>query len=120
MFGLGTWEIAIIMLVALLVLGPDRLPQLARTIGKGLREVRRATNDLRLNLEIDDDDVRPRPVSQRAPDPGGLTPVTPPRPDPYQLEAEAEAESATENATEVETSKPAATPADPGDGDKQP
>lgn len=79
MFGLGTWEIAIILLVALLVLGPDKLPQLARTIGKGLREIRRATSDLRMNLDIDDEPVRTRPVGQRAePQPAALDP------DPYR------------------------------------
>jgi len=81
MFGLGTWEIAIILLVALLVLGPDRLPALARTIGKGLREMRRATNDLRLNLELDDVPPRSRPVSHGSEE----TAAAPPRPDPYDL-----------------------------------
>lgn len=60
--GLGTMEIALILLVALLVLGPDQLPKVARTIGKGLREMRRATSELRLNLELDGDPPRPSPV----------------------------------------------------------
>jgi sec-independent protein translocase protein TatB len=47
MFGLSFGEILIILVVALLVLGPTGMPKLARTLGKGLRDFRRATGDLR-------------------------------------------------------------------------
>lgn len=47
MFGLSFWEIAVIAAVALLVLGPKRLPELAKSLGRGLREVRKATADIR-------------------------------------------------------------------------
>jgi sec-independent protein translocase protein TatB len=47
MFGLGFGEILIIAIVALLLLGPDRLPEAAKTLGKGLREIRKATDDLK-------------------------------------------------------------------------
>lgn len=46
MFGLGLWEIVIIAVVALLILGPEKLPSTARQVGRLLREVRRATDDL--------------------------------------------------------------------------
>ncbi len=51
---LGFPEIAIILLVALLVFGPKRLPEIGRTLGKGLGEFRRASNELRrtFNAEI--------------------------------------------------------------------
>ncbi len=42
MFGLGTWEMAIILAAALIFIGPSKLPELARTLGKGMREVKRA------------------------------------------------------------------------------
>ena len=45
--GLGTTEILIILAVALIVLGPGKLPEVARSIGKGLRELRRATDEVR-------------------------------------------------------------------------
>ena len=52
MFGsLGFTEIAFILLLALLLFGPKRLPEIGRTIGKGMAEFRRASNDLRRTLE---------------------------------------------------------------------
>ncbi len=62
MFGLGLWEIVVIAIVALLVLGPERLPQAARQIGRSLRELRRAASDLQGSLEeaayLEEDDKR--------------------------------------------------------------
>ena len=46
MFGIGLPELLVIMVVALIVLGPKRIPELARTLGKGLAEFRRATGDI--------------------------------------------------------------------------
>jgi len=50
MFGLGFTEILVILVVALLVFGPDRLPELARSLGRGLAEFRRASSDLRRSV----------------------------------------------------------------------
>jgi sec-independent protein translocase protein TatB len=47
MFNIGSGEIALIAVVALLVLGPTRLPELARGIGKFVREFRRHTDEVR-------------------------------------------------------------------------
>jgi Tat protein translocase TatB subunit len=44
MFGIGTPELLVILVVALIVLGPKRLPEVARALGKGLAELRRATS----------------------------------------------------------------------------
>jgi len=46
MFGIGIPELLLILVVALIVLGPKRLPDVARTLGKGLAEFRKATADL--------------------------------------------------------------------------
>jgi len=46
-------ELAVIFVVALLIFGPKRLPELARTLGKGLAEFRRASNELRQSFMLD-------------------------------------------------------------------
>jgi sec-independent protein translocase protein TatB len=49
--GLSMTEVLIILALALLLLGPDQLPQLARSLGKGLRELRKATDDIKGQFE---------------------------------------------------------------------
>lgn len=51
MFNVGSGEIILIAVVALLVLGPSRLPEFARGIGKFIREFRRQTDDVRQVVE---------------------------------------------------------------------
>ena len=52
MFGsIGGTELMVIMVIALLVFGPRKLPELGRSLGKGLGEFKRASNDLRRSLE---------------------------------------------------------------------
>ena len=47
MFGIGTPEIIIIIVVALLVFGPKRLPDIGKSLGKGLREFKKATTEFK-------------------------------------------------------------------------
>ncbi|NOY93468.1 MAG: hypothetical protein GXP55_19975 [Deltaproteobacteria bacterium] len=60
MFGIGIGEFAIIFLVLLLAVGPKSMPKLMRTVGKGMREFRKATRELRAQVGIDEmlDEVR--------------------------------------------------------------
>jgi TatA/E family protein of Tat protein translocase len=52
MFGsLGGTEILVIMVIALLIFGPRKLPELGKSIGRGLSEFKRASNDLKRSLE---------------------------------------------------------------------
>ncbi len=54
MFGIGTTEILVILVVALVVIGPESLPKMARTIGKAMGEFRRVSTEFQrtLNTEI--------------------------------------------------------------------
>ncbi|MEL6772772.1 MAG: twin-arginine translocase TatA/TatE family subunit [Bacteroidota bacterium] len=49
--GLGPWEIALILLVVLLVFGAKRIPEIARGLGKGIREFKDATNEISKELQ---------------------------------------------------------------------
>ena len=51
MFGLGFGEIVIIAILALLLLGPDRLPEAAKTLGKTLQDLKKATDGLKGQLQ---------------------------------------------------------------------
>ena len=53
MLGMSMTEIVIILALALLLLGPDQLPSLARSLGKGLRELRKATDDIKTTFEAE-------------------------------------------------------------------
>ena len=47
MFGIGMTELLIVLVVGLIVIGPKKLPELARTLGRGLAEFRRASTEMR-------------------------------------------------------------------------
>jgi len=73
MFNIGAGEMVLILVVALLVLGPTRLPELARGIGKFVREFRRQTSDVRNLVEREfyniDSEVRSMELDQGHPKP---------------------------------------------------
>lgn len=47
MFGIGFTEIVLILVIALIVIGPDKLPEIAKTLGKGFADFKRQTDDLK-------------------------------------------------------------------------
>jgi TatA/E family protein of Tat protein translocase len=55
-FNIGPTELIVILVLALIIFGPSRLPEIGRTVGKSLREVRKATDEIRKDIAIDDDD----------------------------------------------------------------
>ena len=75
MFGIGMTELLVIFVIGLLVLGPKRLPELARSLGRGLAEFRRASTDLRREfLDVAEDARIEPPVSAPAPGPSAAAP----------------------------------------------
>lgn len=59
MFGLGPTELIVILVLALLVFGPKRIPELAGNLGKAIRSFRKVTKDLREQIDIEDEVRRP-------------------------------------------------------------
>ena len=55
MFGIGMPEMILILVIALIVIGPKKLPDLAKSLGRAFAEFRRATSELKETLEIDDE-----------------------------------------------------------------
>jgi Tat protein translocase TatB subunit len=55
MFGIGMPELILIAVVALIVLGPQKLPDLAKAMGKAMREFKKATSELKETLQIDEE-----------------------------------------------------------------
>jgi len=79
MLDIGLSELLIILAVALIVLGPKKLPEIARSLGRGLAEFRRTSEDLRRSMFLEDDeadkpDFRERPPRPSPPSPKSVPP----------------------------------------------
>lgn len=73
MFGIGAQELMIIFLIVLLLFGANRIPEIARGLGKGIRDFKKATREIDDEVRYSGDD-RPR-VTER---PASVPPATPP------------------------------------------
>ena len=80
MFGIGFPELLLILALALIVIGPKRLPDIARALGRGFTEFKRATDELKtsFNEEVRQADIRDQVLGK-----GKMTPPDPSY-DPYQ------------------------------------
>ncbi len=66
MFGIGMPELLLILAVALIILGPKKLPEIARSLGRGLAEFRRTTDDVKREMQAAADHLDARPESDNA------------------------------------------------------
>ncbi|MFO7952237.1 MAG: twin-arginine translocase TatA/TatE family subunit [Bacillota bacterium] len=53
---IGLWEILLVLVVALVIFGPTKLPEMGRSIGNGLKEFRKATRDLKETISLEDNE----------------------------------------------------------------
>jgi len=76
-FGIGMTELLVILVIGLLVLGPKRLPELARSLGRGLAEFRRASTDMRKEFLDVTEEARIEPFGDDASDAKSEKPAVP-------------------------------------------
>ena len=72
---IGAPELIIILVIALLILGPGKLPEVGASLGKTIREFRKASTDIQDSVKID---TSPLPPSEQAPQAPSQAPVAPP------------------------------------------
>jgi Tat protein translocase TatB subunit len=84
MFGIGFPELLLIAVIALVVIGPQRLPDLARALGRGFAEFRRATDELKQTFEEETRAARSQELRQKLLAEGKIRP--PGTLDPYSPE----------------------------------
>jgi sec-independent protein translocase protein TatB len=53
MFGIGSTELIVILIVALIIIGPAKLPEMAKSLGKALGEFRRVSTDVKRTIEME-------------------------------------------------------------------
>lgn len=84
MFGIGMPELLLVLIVALIVIGPKKLPDIARAMGKGLAEFKRAADDFKTAVNTDFNGTREALVEDRASLPSGVDASETVEEDPYE------------------------------------
>jgi sec-independent protein translocase protein TatA len=95
MGSLGPFEIILIFLVVLLIFGAKRIPEIARGLGKGIREFKDATNEIQRELNVNDTSNRIQPPQQQ----------TTPRQQPQAPQAEPQEPARSDNPGSQEASQ---------------
>lgn len=101
MFGIGVPELVLILIIGLIVFGPGKLPEMGRTLGKGIREFRKASNALSQAINAPEN----QPQQPAAPAPQPQQPAVQAQP---QQPAAAPQESAAPAAKPAAAAKPSA------------
>jgi Tat protein translocase TatB subunit len=84
MFGIDFSEILVIFAIALVVLGPEKLPRLAATIGRWIGRARAMARQFREQLEQEAETLKHNADLRAQPPPPAPPPATPPPPDPHE------------------------------------
>jgi TatA/E family protein of Tat protein translocase len=107
---IGAPELIIILVIALLILGPGKLPEVGASIGKSLREFRKASSDVQEATKLDVSPTPPATPAAAAPaDAAPAVAETPPAPDADAVAAAKATLAAAEAAGAVSADTPAAT-----------
>jgi sec-independent protein translocase protein TatA len=88
------FEWIVILVIALLILGPGKLPDVASAVGKSIREFRKASADVQESVKVDTSPAAPAPV------PNQLSPVAPPPAEPPAQPAAPGSQAASQTTTE--------------------
>ena len=78
MFGIGMTELLVILTIGLIVIGPKKLPELARSLAKGLAEFRRASTEMRREFLEVADEARIDPPTSKRPNSASPSPIRAP------------------------------------------
>ena len=73
-FGLGGWEVVLILAAVLILFGAKKLPELAKGLGQGIKEFKKATTDVQSEFQNAMDDTRPNPPQRRIENPPDTQP----------------------------------------------
>lgn len=111
MLNIGPMELLLILLVALIFVGPKRLPELGRTIGKSLRELRKAQDEVRSTLNFMDEPPKaaPRRSTPARPKAAGRAETSREDAEPDETSGNGASDAAATRASEIEL------PAEPAD-----
>lgn len=82
MFGIGLPEMVLILIAALIFIGPDKLPDLARALGRAFSEFKRATDEIKREVKIDLE-----PAEAKRPEKQTVSPL-PEEPKPSETQVE--------------------------------
>lgn len=124
MFNIGFGELAIICIVLIIAVGPERLPSMMKTLGKTIRTLRQASRDIRASTGIDellreDFDLYSPPSPPRRPafvpqNPDPIAPAPVSRQDPLEPPPAAPATEASSPGSSASAEAPPAAPSEPG------